>query len=1064
MRPVPAVPARLSGLTLLAAVLLAPAAQAVEPRAFDDAALFAVQFVDHNEGWAVGDEGAVWHTIDGGRNWDRQSTGVRAALKSLHFLNPYTGWVAGREELPGGGSAGVLLYTQDGGVAWQRVLPGALPGLNVVRFADERVGYLAGDGSDAAPSGVWVTRDSGRTWQAVPGPRAPSWLAAAFTADGGALGGAWNRLAAVRPERVTPADVDSLGGRSVCGLFFLGRAGDRQRGVAVGQGGLVLLSDGPAGKSWAFPPDLPLSPEVRADWDLHAVHGAGTRLWAVGRPGSAVLHSRDGGARWELQATGQPLPLHGVFFVDETHGWAVGELGTVLATADAGKSWQVQRRGGQRCAALLLHASAAGTPLDAVALLGAEEGYLTAALRLTAPDPASASPARAADADRHRAAVRQAGGAAGEMLWAFPLGSHLAAAGRDDLLRCWDGLHGGRAADQLLRQIVLALRTWRPDVVLTDSPDGAGAGALVAEAVREAFARAGEPKAFPEQINDLGLEPWRPAKVYACWEGRAEAAVTLDLASLRPCLEASLRDFAAGPSALLGAAALPAERRFRLLCGSPDAALHRDLMQGVSLAPGGLARRRLPERPEPDAEALRRLRQRAALQALETAEGSPVNLASPERLLAQIAPLLAEMPDDQAAQTAHLIAQRFVRLGQWGLARDTFLLLAERYPAHPLAAEACRWLIRHNSSSEARRRHELGQFIVLEGQQPAQPGAAQRVVPLGKAPVAADGPAAAKPGQILQVANIEEQRRRDLLVPGGGDLARQWYQGSLDLEAKLAAFGPLFAADPGIQFCLQSARRNLGDLETPRQWYRQFVARQPDGPWRAAAAAELWLSERGGACPKPLAHCRPTDKRPFLDGNLDDACWQDGQPLRLSDAAGQTVADSPTEVRLCYDSEYLYVAVRCFHSGGRQVSLARPRSHDADLRQHDRVSLLLDLDRDYSTCYHLQFDERGCVAEDCWGDRTWDPRWFVAVRHEARCWIAEIAIPLSALSGDGVAPGRAWAFNAVRVLPGRGVQAWSLPAEAPEEALRPEGLGLLLFAQAGQNVAEGGAPAMPRAH
>jgi hypothetical protein len=33
------------------------------------------------------------------------------------------------------------------------------------------------------------------------------------------------------------------------------------------------------------------------------------------------------------------------------------------------------------------------------------------------------------------------------------------------------------------------------------------------------------------------------------------------------------------------------------------------------------------------------------------------------------------------------------------------------------------------------------------------------------------------------------------------------------------------------------------------------------------------------------------------------------------------------------------------------------------------------------------------------------------------------------------------------VLPGRGVQAFSLPAEAPEEALRPEGMGLLLFTQ-----------------
>ena len=58
----------------------------------------------------------------------------------------------------------------------------------------------------------------------------------------------------------------------------------------------------------------------------------------------------------------------------------------------------------------------------------------------------------------------------------------------------------------------------------------------------------------------------------------------------------------------------------------------------------------------------------------------------------------------------------------------------------------------------------------------------------------------------------------------------------------------------------------------------------------------------------------------------------------------------------------------------------RPR--DADLRPYDRVSLLLDLDRDYATYFHLQVDQRGCVCEDCWGDRTWNPRWFVAVHSD----------------------------------------------------------------------------------
>ncbi|HTU89297.1 MAG TPA: hypothetical protein VMF69_04295, partial [Gemmataceae bacterium] len=275
---------------------------------------------------------------------------------------------------------------------------------------------------------------------------------------------------------------------------------------------------------------------------------------------------------------------------------------------------------------------------------------------------------------------------------------------------------------------------------------------------------------------------------------------------------------------------------------------------------------------------------------------------------------------------------------------------------------------------------------------------------------------------------------------------RQWYQSSLDLEPRLAGFGPLLTGDPSMQFCLQAARRNLGDFQTPQTWYTHFVSRQPDGPWRSAALAELWLANRSGAPPKPTLKCRYADTKPLLDGNLADACWQ-GKPSKLQNAAGDTVKERPTEVHFAYDHEFLYISLKCTHPANCYAPPVKPRTRDADLRGHDRVSILLDLDRDYCTCYHLQIDQRGCVCEDCWGDKTWDPRWFVAVHSEPTCWLIEAAIPLAALTSDGITAGRAWACNVVRVLPGRGVQALSLPAEAPEEALRPEGMGLLIFTQ-----------------
>src|SRR5207249_344892 len=100
------------------------------------------------------------------------------------------------------------------------------------------------------------------------------------------------------------------------------------------------------------------------------------------------------------------------------------------------------------------------------------------------------------------------------------------------------------------------------------------------------------------------------------------------------------------------------------------------------------------------------------------------------------------------------------------------------------------------------------------------------------------------------------------------------------------------------------------------------------------------------------------------------------------------------------------------------------------------------LDRDYSTCFRLDVDERGCVYEDCWDDKTWNPQWFVAVHGDETAWQLEAAIPLAELTGEPITTGRAWACNMVRVLPGKGVQAWSLPAGVEP---KPEGMGLLIF-------------------
>ena len=383
-------------------VALAYSVRAAEPRFIDDAALHAVQFVDPKVGWAVGDAGVVWHTIDGGATWESLPTSTALSLRSLHFVNALVGWVAGREELVGGGSVGVLLYTRDGGESWHRVMANTLPGINHIRFGDPKTGYLLCDASDQYPAGVFQSKDGGRTWQPLPGPRGPGYLTGDFK-DGttGALAGPWCRLATVRPDGFGAVDVDKLGGRKRARLAVAGPTGHR------GRSGRPGVDQYQYRRSLGFR-RFEIAGRRVGGRRFSLRHTAGEHVWVAGRPGSVILHSSNHGGTWKVFPTGQNLPLNGLFFFDEKRGWAVGEYGTILATEDGGKKWTVQQRGGQRAAVLFVNARSSDCPLDTVALLGVEEGHLTTAVRMTAADAL-----RGPGAGQRSAAVQRRGASGG---------------------------------------------------------------------------------------------------------------------------------------------------------------------------------------------------------------------------------------------------------------------------------------------------------------------------------------------------------------------------------------------------------------------------------------------------------------------------------------------------------------------------------------------------------------------------------------------------------------------------------------------------------------------------
>lgn len=107
-----------------------------------------------------------------------------------------------------------------------------------------------------------------------------------------------------------------------------------KRLVTVGDYGTVLLSDD-GGKTFRQAASVPVSST------LTAVHFADDKNgWAVGQWG-AILHTADGGENWSIQRleTQEDRPLFSVHFLNAQEGLAVGLWSLVLRTQDGGKTW-----------------------------------------------------------------------------------------------------------------------------------------------------------------------------------------------------------------------------------------------------------------------------------------------------------------------------------------------------------------------------------------------------------------------------------------------------------------------------------------------------------------------------------------------------------------------------------------------------------------------------------------------------------------------------------------------------------------------------------------------------
>jgi len=116
--------------------------------------------------WAVGANGLILHTSDGGNNWRRQRSGTKAGLWKVQFADAKRGWAIGNKVAEGGATS-IVLYTNDGGKHWeiQWEKDAHWMWLSDLFFIDKNNGWIIGDSTEYGGNGILVhTVDGGKSW------------------------------------------------------------------------------------------------------------------------------------------------------------------------------------------------------------------------------------------------------------------------------------------------------------------------------------------------------------------------------------------------------------------------------------------------------------------------------------------------------------------------------------------------------------------------------------------------------------------------------------------------------------------------------------------------------------------------------------------------------------------------------------------------------------------------------------------------------------------------------------------------------------------------------------
>lgn len=278
----------------------------------------ALAFTDSQHGFLVGSNRLILETDDAGASWEERALDLPAEenfrLISVDFSGD-EGWIVGQP--------GLLLHSTDRGQSWSRLfLDTKLPGEPYLVTA------LGRSSAELATNvgAVYRTRDSGNSWQAEVEDAAGAVRDLRRSADGRyvSVSGLGNFFATWNPgegvwtphQRVSSQRLQAMGFQPDGGLWMLARGAQ-----------LRFSADANSADDWS----KPIIPITNGYGYLDMAWDPSGTIWAGGGSGT-LLSSADGGKTWKKDPVGaqQPTNFSRIAFLPDGKGFVLGERGSLL--------------------------------------------------------------------------------------------------------------------------------------------------------------------------------------------------------------------------------------------------------------------------------------------------------------------------------------------------------------------------------------------------------------------------------------------------------------------------------------------------------------------------------------------------------------------------------------------------------------------------------------------------------------------------------------------------------------------------------------------------------------